>query len=581
MLGDEFFQTRAQLGTALFALSTLTHDLHGPEETVRTLNELGGSLREPFLFVVVGEVKAGKSSLLNAIFGQEFCRVDVLPATDKIYVFKYDEKERDVPVSAHLTECYRPSTALKNFNIVDTPGTNTIVADHEIITRQFLPLADLCMFVISATNPWSATAWSFLEHIHRKWLKKVVFVLQQSDLRSPEEVATIIQHMEQTMLQKIGERCPIIPVSARNAWAAHQTSDPAERAERWNGSGLAALEQFIAGNVTAGEAQAEKLRSVCRSAQVILVEHASQVRTTAKTLGQDTQKLEELRGSLAARKEQSIRQIGGAIWTLAQNYERISKRGEELLREKLTLVGTFKLMLGRGGWERSFQTELEERQRASMNAHVESSLELIQTDLKSVWKQVHELMQRHFADQQQSPHALPDFERQRKELLDKISLTLIEKSDGAEFESQMRRLFTDTGTMLRIPAGILAAGGIGAVVAAALMKLTILDITGTIAGIGAVTGTVFALARRKKIIAEYGRQMAAKRDTTLQDIEDHLRHAINRFYLELEQNFQPLEAFCAAQKNSLDPHLTRIRELEDTLGKCSAALSHSARPLIT
>ena len=214
-----------------------------------------------------------------------------------------------------------------------------------------------------------------------------------------------------------------------------------------------------------------------------------------------------------------------------------------------------------------------------MSQHVENSLELIQTDLKSVWKQVHELMQRYFADQQSGPHALPDFERQRKELLDKISLTLVEKGDGTEFESQMRRLFTDTGTMLRIPAGVLAAGGIATVVAASLMKLTLLDITGTIAGIGAVSGTIFALARRKKILAEYGRQMAAKRDSTLQDIEDHLRHAINRFYLELEQNFQPLEAFCAAQKNGLDPHLVRIRELEETLDKCSAALNQTPRTI--
>ena len=58
MLGDDFFQTRADLGTALFTLSTLAHDLQAPPETTRTLNELGTSLREPFLFVVVGEVKA-------------------------------------------------------------------------------------------------------------------------------------------------------------------------------------------------------------------------------------------------------------------------------------------------------------------------------------------------------------------------------------------------------------------------------------------------------------------------------------------------------------------------------------------
>src|SRR5436853_2235382 len=131
MLNDTFFQTRADLGTALFALSTLAHDLHAPQETIRTLNELGTSLREPFLFVVMGEVKAGKSSVLNALFGREFCRVDVLPATDKIYVFKHGNEAHDVNVNERLTECYRPNSFLRDFNVVDTPGTNTIVAEHQ------------------------------------------------------------------------------------------------------------------------------------------------------------------------------------------------------------------------------------------------------------------------------------------------------------------------------------------------------------------------------------------------------------------------------------------------------------------
>ena len=37
MLGDTFFQARAELGTALFTLSTLAHDLHAPQETIRTI----------------------------------------------------------------------------------------------------------------------------------------------------------------------------------------------------------------------------------------------------------------------------------------------------------------------------------------------------------------------------------------------------------------------------------------------------------------------------------------------------------------------------------------------------------------
>lgn len=573
MLGDTFFQARADLGTALFTLSTLAHDLRAPQETIRTLNELGTSLREPFLFVVVGEVKAGKSSLLNALFGREFCKVDVLPTTDKIYVFKHADEERDVAVSQQLTECYRNSPFLHEFNIVDTPGTNTIVPEHEEITRQFLPLADLCLCVFSVTNPWGATAWQFLQHLHKKWLKKVILVVQQRDLRSPAEVASIVSHMQQTMLQKIGESCPIFTVSARCAWEAKQTLDIATRADRWHESGFDALEEYIASSVTGGAARADKLRSVCRSAQVILADFSRQVSAAAETVKADALRLRELGGVLDERREQSFRQVGGVLWTIAQASERAQKKGEELLREKLTFAGTVKLIFGKGGWENFFQAELETRQRDTLNKLVRESLELIEGDLKGAWKQVHDLMQRSFSSHDFP--LLPDFARQRQELLGQIELSLLERTEGEEFQRRMQRVFADTANWLRVPAGVFAAGGIGAVVAAALTKATILDITGTIAGLGALTGTVVALAKRQKIIGEYCRQMTEKRETMVRAIEDHLRHAVKRFYVELEQIFRPMEAFCEAQKKEVEPSLATVRDLEARLGKCAASLGGS------
>ena len=574
MLGESFFQTRADLGTALFSLSTLAHDLRAPLETIRTLNELGTSLREPFLFVVVGEVKAGKSSLLNALFGRDFCKVDVLPMTDKIYVFKHAEEERDVPVSPQLTECYRTSPVLRDFNIVDTPGTNTIVPEHEAITRQFLPLADLCLCVFSTTNPWGATAWQFLQHLHRKWLKKVVFVLQQRDLRSPAEVDAVMTHMRQTMLQKIGESCPIFAVSAKQAWDAKHTEDAGPRARLLHESGFNALEEYISTSVTSGTTRSDKLGSVCRSAQVIFADFSRQVMSAADVVDGDLVKLRELRGVLEERKEQSFRQVGGVLWTIAQASERAQKRGEELLKEKLTFAGTVKLIFGKGGWENFFLTELENRQRETLTKIVRESLELIEADLKSVWKQVHELMLRSFATRDLP--LLPDFARQRKELLDRIDLALIEKTQGAEFQRQMQRVFADTASWLRVPAGVFAAGGIGAVVAAALTKVTLLDITGTIAGLGALTGTVVALAKRRKILGEYRRQMNEKREAMVQAVEDHLRHAVKRFYVELEQVFQPIEAFSEAQKKTMEPSLVAVRDLETKLARCAAELGGAA-----
>src|SRR6201987_6210775 len=146
---EAYLEARARLAGGGGNLVSLAREPDESPETVETLQTLSRSLADPLLFVVVGEVKAGKSSLLNAVFGQEFCKVDVLPATDKIYVFKYGDAEHDVPVSEHVTERFRPSPVLKKCNSVDTPGTNAIVASHREITTSYGPLADLIVCVFS------------------------------------------------------------------------------------------------------------------------------------------------------------------------------------------------------------------------------------------------------------------------------------------------------------------------------------------------------------------------------------------------------------------------------------------------
>ncbi|MEZ4986393.1 MAG: hypothetical protein R2795_15365 [Saprospiraceae bacterium] len=63
----------AQLQTQRAQLEEVIKDLHeltiliGNEEMSQTLSELRNRLHDPFMFVIVGEVKAGKSSFVNAL----------------------------------------------------------------------------------------------------------------------------------------------------------------------------------------------------------------------------------------------------------------------------------------------------------------------------------------------------------------------------------------------------------------------------------------------------------------------------------------------------------------------------------
>src|SRR5881392_4019222 len=165
MIADNYLQLRTELETALAGLLKLSTELRRESAMLDTLHGLLTDIREPLLFVVVGEVKAGKSSLLNALFGQEFAKVDVLPATDRVYIFRHGSEEKSIDVSAQLTERYLPIRFLQDFNVVDTPGTNTMVPEHQTITESFVPRADIVLFVFSVVNPWTQSAWDLLAFV--------------------------------------------------------------------------------------------------------------------------------------------------------------------------------------------------------------------------------------------------------------------------------------------------------------------------------------------------------------------------------------------------------------------------------
>src|ERR1044072_7986220 len=117
MIADNYLQLRTELESALGKLLRLSVEMRRETATLDTLHGLLTDIREPLLFVVVGEVKAGKSSLLNALFGQEFAKVDVRPATDRVYIFRYGSEDKSVQVSQRVTERYLPISILQDFNV--------------------------------------------------------------------------------------------------------------------------------------------------------------------------------------------------------------------------------------------------------------------------------------------------------------------------------------------------------------------------------------------------------------------------------------------------------------------------------
>ncbi|KAL5792944.1 hypothetical protein ACOSP7_001538 [Xanthoceras sorbifolium] len=195
-------------------------------EEVSLLIDAVSQIDEPFLLVIVGEFNSGKSSVINALLGNRYLKEGVVPTTNEITFLRYsdvysEEQQRCERHPDGQYICYIPSPILKEMNIVDTPGTNVILQRQQRLTEEFVPRADLILFVISADRPLTESEVVFLRYT-QQWKKKVVFVLNKSDLyRNAAELEEAISFIKDNTRKLLNiEKVTVYPVSARSALEA-------------------------------------------------------------------------------------------------------------------------------------------------------------------------------------------------------------------------------------------------------------------------------------------------------------------------------------------------------------------------
>ena len=227
---------RSALDRAVAFLETAAPAL----EEIDLLVEARKGLEELFLLVIVGEFNAGKSSVINAVLGEKHLKEGILPTTNEITVLRHGDVARTERSSDGFFTQFVPADVLREVNIVDTPGTNVILERQQRLTEEFVPRADLVLFVLSADRPMTESEVRFLKYIKR-WGKKVLFVVNKCDrLDDESQVEEVRRFVADNAERLLGVSDPaVMPVSAKDALAAKLRSEPLAP------SGFDALEDYV------------------------------------------------------------------------------------------------------------------------------------------------------------------------------------------------------------------------------------------------------------------------------------------------------------------------------------------------
>ena len=559
LLESRFLARRTELAGLLGQLVELV-DRCGRADLADTARELAAHVTEPFLFVVVGEVKTGKSSLINALLGATVTEVAPDPCTDRIRIITRGAQPSETDDGPLLTRVTCDNPILDGLAIVDTPGVDSIIDRHQEITEEFIPRADLVLFVFSALNPYSRSAWEFYDLAAATWKRHVAFALTQADLASPEQIEINSARLRELARER-GVSDPVVFLVA----ATKSLADP-------EGSGIEALRRHIRALTSTGGHYAAKLDATRRAAAQVAARLGDSLDGVAAELAADAAEADRMRKRLQAARQAAGREAEVLRVRVEGAYAKLSSRFEADFAEELTFGG----MLGRaftGLWRRGGKTagpaarlgELGETFAKDLEREVDAiarqgAQHIFESVSLAVRTLLDELARRRDAAGGQPTDALT---AQRDRVLDEVA-------------GQVEALLADGGPMAGLdPKSVTgmdpkaALGGtlvvLGTIFAVAV-KSVVVDVTGgVVAALGALLAGSALFWQRPRVLKEMRRRLAAGGEKLRLELDERLEARVDRIFRELDERFAPFFADIDDRREQLAALAARLTALREAL----------------
>jgi small GTP-binding protein len=548
----------AELGAVLARLDVEPADQETFARSVRQLDEL-------FLLVVVGEFNAGKSAFINALLGQDVQAEGVTPTTTRIGLLRHGPALARHTEAAGLEVVAAPVELLREVNIVDTPGTNAVLREHEALTREFVPRSDLVLFVTSADRPFTESERAFLESI-REWGKKVVVVLNKRDiLRTAEDLDHVLRFIAENARTLLGFGPEVFPVSARAAQAAKAGGDAAAL----ESSGFAALERYVATTLDEKERLRLKLLNPLGVADRLLARHLGRAEERLELLREDFATIEAIERQLALYKEDLGRDFRFRLADVEKVLLEFERRGMEFFDSTLRIGRVFDLV-NQAKLKRAFEKEVLADLPRAVEKRVDEVIEwMVKSDLRQ-WQGIAEHLERRRAQHHDRiVGALAGaFEQDRERLLESARREAQRALESYDQEREASRLAEGVQAAVAGTAALqVGALGLGTIVTV-LAGTTMADVTGILAaGALSALGLLVLPAKRTAAKNELRGKVETMRARLMEALTTQFAFELDKSLRRIEEAMSPYTRFVRAEREKLTAVRTDLKRIADGLAR--------------
>lgn len=510
------------------------------------------ALESAALFVIVGEVKSGKSTFINALLHEEICETAPDPCTAAIQELIYGEEKSRISLGENWERISLPKNVLKEITIVDTPGTNSIIKRHQTITENYIPKSDLVAFVFPAKNPHTATAWDLLNFVRKDWLRKVVFILQQSDLATQTEININKEKVKQYARQHNIHEPVIFILSAKREM------------EGASDSGFFEFRQYLKNAVETGEVWQLKLESAKNTAKQVVKSISADLNAKKTEIVHEIYFYNDLITKIQLRKDKSDALRRLSVNSLCASYDTLTNKLENEFIQGLSVSSILRrsVPIIRDKDIKTWLNEIELNFEKAANEEIHKEASIVSKDIADEMQFLFDELDQ-AVSQREKAHKLSS----KKDLSDQnqILSRLQEQLQNLRISYILgeKDIYGTNLINLSLAGGGLAA--LGAIIASAT-KLIVFDITGGIiafAGTGLIAATLYW--KRKSIIREIKEKLHLSRDEFRNRLDKKIDEIFEKLFFETLHCMYEPTALLKAKEAHIKELLDESQKLEQQL----------------